>query len=105
MYWFPLVQLDPHDQDCMWNDSLCMCGVNSQHPDIQNNMLTVLIRCDSSVCAIPAYILGEHTYVPRVLCSPGPMFPGSHVPRVLVGGGGGGGGEYIVGNIAIDVGI
>ena len=25
----------------------------------------------------------ERTYVPRVLCSPGPMFPGSHVPRVL----------------------
>ena len=23
------------------------------------------------------------TYVPRVLCSPGPMFPGSYVPRVL----------------------
>ena len=37
----------------------------------------------------------ERSYVPRVLCSPGPMFPGSHVPRVLcspgpmLGGGGG----------------
>ena len=48
------------------------------------------------------------SYVPRVLCSPGPMFPGSYVPRVLCSPGpmlGGGGVEYIVGNIAIDVGI
>ena len=53
------------------------------------------------------------SYVPRVLCSPGPMFPGSYgsyVPRVPCSpgpmlGGGGGGVEYIVGNIAIDVGI
>ena len=39
---------------------LSVGGVNGQHPDaIQNNMLTVLIRCDWSVtgCAIPAYIL------------------------------------------------
>ena len=45
------------------------------------------------------------SYVPRVLCSPGPMFPGSYVTRVLcspgpmfpgsyVGGRGGGGGEF-----------
>ena len=53
------------------------------------------------------------SYVLRVLCSPGPMFPGSYVPRVLCSPGpmfpgsyvGGGGVEYIVGNIAIDVGI
>ena len=38
---------------------------------------------------------------PRVLCSPGPMFPGSYFGRV----GGGGGVEHIVANIAIDVGI
>ena len=25
--------------------------------------------------------IGECTYVPRVPCSPGPMFPGSHVPQ------------------------
>ena len=50
------------------------------------------------------------TYVPRVLCSPGPMFPGSYVPRVLCSPdpmwvGGGGGVEHIVANIAIYVGI
>ena len=52
-------------------------------------------------------------YVPRDLCSPGPMLPGSYVPRVLCspgpmlggGGGGRGGGEHIMANIAIDVGI
>ena len=38
------------------------------------------------------------SHVPRVPCSPGPKFPGSYV-------GGGGGVEYIVANIAIDVGI
>ena len=45
------------------------------------------------LCSPGPMFPGSH--VPRVLCSPGPMFPGSHVPRVLccgVGGGGGGGG-------------
>ena len=37
----------------------------------------------------------ERTYVPQVLCSAGPMFPGSYV----------GGGGQIVANIAIYVGI
>ena len=37
---------------------------------------------------IPIHANWERSYVPRVLCSPGPMFPGpmfpgSHVPRVL----------------------
>ena len=59
---------------------------------------------------------GERSYVPRVLCSPDPMFPGSYVPRVLCSPGpmfpgsyvgGGGGVKHMVANtcIAIDVGI
>ena len=39
------------------------------------------------------------SYVPRVPCSPGPMFPGSYVGRW------GGGVDHIVTNIAVDVGI
>ena len=74
---------------------MIICAWVESTVNIQNNMLTVLIRCDWSVlltgCAIPAYIFGERTYVP-----PGPMFPRSYVPPgpmfppgSYVGGGGG----------------
>ena len=60
----------------------------------------IVIQMGAYLCSPGPMFPGSH--VPQVLCSPGPIFPGSHVPRVLCWGGGD---EYIVGNIAIDVGI
>ena len=65
------------------------------------------LLCEGAYLCSPGSMF-PGSYVPRVPCSPGPMFPGSYVPRVPCSPGpmlGGGGVEYIVGNIAIDVGI
>ena len=74
-----------------WFHDVIMCGVAKQHAKQTPNNILESIHYNLYACQTPYQhlIQSSHTrktrvrsYVPRVLCSPGPMFPRTYVPRV-----------------------